>query len=337
MVVYTQFKDGYKMETTWGTSLIEDADDIAYIWGIYSKNCSHPSPVTSVIYGETGVNEVESPDGSLTKGVFVLNGQYGIIPFNGILLWMVMGLSSTVGADPYTHTITVPAAVGGVLPELPSFTVQHERTGTADDWSTQYMGCKINEMQIISNYKTRGLVFLLDVMAKSTEKVAFTLNNEPTFATGTSEFPYLYINMTRTYDGADLDGMVGMQLTINNDIMAEYANTFDTVTHNFTGMWPQFFTEGDRKIYSLDIEYQPEASDIWEELLVSTITKPIVFKWTKSANDYIQITCTDCGVIGHTMVSPKTSEEPRLDRITIEFRSISIEVKDSIAGGFYGE
>jgi hypothetical protein len=207
-------------------------------------------------------------------------------------------------------------------------------TGTAADWVTLYKGCKVNQLTLTCDYKKRALFMIVDWIGKSANKIAFTLTADIDEATGTTETPYLFGNMTRVFDGNALDGLTGMELRIINEIAGEYAHTYDTGT--YTGQWPYLFTEGNRKIYELDLTYSPGASTLWDELIASGNTKDLVFKWTKSADDYIQITCTDCHVKAHTMETPRVGEE-LLAKVQLEVRSLVIEVKDGIAGGLYGE
>lgn len=335
MGVYTGFVDGYAFEAIWGTSPITDEADIMYSFGLLSKEAIHPSPECSVIYAAPGLNELEVDESLITKGPYTLSGTYIVAPFNGILLKAAMGKSTTTEAGGvYTHTIVVPTAVDNVLPPLPSFTIQHEMTGTATDWATQFTGCKINQLEIQCDYKRRVLIFVVDWLAKKAAKVAFTLTNTPDFPTGTNDEAYVFANMTRTFDGSDLDGLIGLKINISSDITGEYAHTYTTGTYD--GMWPYLFTEGSIRKYEVSLEYTPGSSTIWEELIATSNTKDLVFKWTRSANDYIQITCSDCKVIEHTMKTPEIGKELR-EQVKMIPASISIVVKDGIAGGYYNE
>jgi hypothetical protein len=75
---------------------------------------------------------------------------------------------------------------------------------------------------------------------------------------------------------------------------------------------------------------------MWDDAASQATTSDFVFKWAKSANDYIQITCTDCPLVYPDMATPENGTE-LIDVIECEPRSVTIEVKDSIAGSYYGE
>lgn len=336
MGVYTAWKDGYKIEEVWGTSLIVDEDSIAYNFGPMSKEAIHPSPECSIVWPPPGVNEVEIADNTaIGKSQFTLPGMYNILPLNGVLLWLAMGKSATteVGGV-YTHAITVPAAVAGVIPPLPSVTIEHELTGTATEWDTQFKGCKVSRLSMSCSYKQRALTFLVDWLAKTATKTAFNLVNDMDLPATAVESPYMFVNMTRTFDGGDIAGLSSMQLDINNDIFGEYATTYTGATYD--GMWPFAFTESYPKMYELTLEYTPGSSTLWDEAVATGNTKNIIFKWTRSANDYIQITCTDCHFKSHSLTTPEKGK-PLTNTVKIEVRSVTISVKDTIAGGAYGE
>jgi hypothetical protein len=130
---YTQFRDGYKIESneskpfgTFRTSTITAVGDTTYLFGAVSQKSVHPSPTAMMQYTTTGYNVKEVGVGLLYKSHMVLRGMYGLRMQNGILCWAAMGVSSTAGADPYTHTIT-PTTDGS---RIPSFTINHEQKGT---------------------------------------------------------------------------------------------------------------------------------------------------------------------------------------------------------------
>jgi hypothetical protein len=75
---------------------------------------------------------------------------------------------------------------------------------------------------------------------------------------------------------------------------------------------------------------------IWDTLIGTTETKDLTLKWTRSTNDYIQITATDCSVLQCQRKTP-TVGELLLEEVVLAPRAMSIEVKDSIAAARYGE
>lgn len=339
---YRECKDGYALETTWGTSAIPNTATQTYLFGLVGFETSeHPSPTTTINYPPTAVNTQEVAAGEPWKGPEDLTGMYPVGVQNGILLWAVMGKSSTAGADPYTHTITKADATAGVLGLLPSFTLHHERTGTASDWASHYLGCKVARLLLHCSAARSFLIARVDWMAKSAEKAAFTMTNDPVLPPTASASPYLFGNMTRTiYTNVSptspetIDGLLEMELDINPVLSQLKTASWSAGVYDRS---PTVFLEGERKLYELRLKYSPNTSTLWEELLATSNLKDIVFKWTRSANDYIEITCADCMIRDHTQNTPSEDDTTIVDTVLIEPRSVTIEVKDSIAGGFYGE
>ncbi|GAF84422.1 unnamed protein product, partial [marine sediment metagenome] len=114
-------------------------------------------------------------------------------------------------------------------------------------------------------------------------------------------------------------------------------------TGTYTGRWAKSFIEAPRKEYRLVMRYHPDSDDLWDELIATGNTKNIVFKWTKTADDYIKATLTDVQVTSHEIKTPKSGDESRpqlIEEVVCEPRQVSFEVKDTIAGdaaGAYGE
>lgn len=336
MGVYTKFKDGLLRETTFGTSVILQATN-THLWGVIGEKAIHPSPVTSMNYRATGVNALEVPAGELYKGRFDLLGMYAIGMQNGVLLESVMGASTTVGADPYTHTIKTPTD-GSVLP---SFTIQHERTGTGTDWAVQFLGCKVAGLLLTCGYEQKYLIARVDWIAQKAIDPGFVLDNDPALPATATTTPYHFNNMTRTlymtpeYAGDEaIDGLTYMELTISPDMTPIFTHKWDAGT--YTGRWLYDLIESPRRKYSLVLEVSPGSDNMWDELIATGNTKNIIFKWTKSANDYIQLKLEDCQFISHEITTPEVGLD-LIERVEIEPRHIEFEVKDSISGDVYGE
>ena len=332
---YTAFRDGYLRETTFGSSIIPNAATQTYLWGAISQDSVHPSPTTSLYYRAVGVNAKEVDAATdVTKLEEICTGMYGIIPQNGVFLEAAMGKSSTAGADPYTHTIT-PTDDGSLLP---SFTMQHEVTGSATDWATQYLGCKINELALIMDYEGRYLVAMLNWVASEATDPGFMADNNPVLPATATTPAYYWGGFTKTFAAAagPLDGLKYLELSINSGLEPDYAARWDVAT--WKGRQPWQFNEAPRKAYTLTMQLHPQSDDLWDELVATGNTDDIVLKWTKSVNDYIQATLSDCKFIKHeqkTMVRGELMVE-----VVCEPRAISFEVKDAIAGdaaGGYGE
>ena len=75
---------------------------------------------------------------------------------------------------------------------------------------------------------------------------------------------------------------------------------------------------------------------MWDELRKTAAAdnlKDMVFTWTRSATDKIEVTCSDCKVI---RVTKRTNPQQLVpEQVTIEPRAISIVVTDSIDGAVY--
>ncbi len=338
---YTAFRDGYLRETTFGSSIITAAADQTYLWGIRSQEAAYPSPSTNVIYRATGVHAQEVPDGELWKGVFHLtSGMYAIILQNGVILQAVMGASTTVDAAPlYTHTI-VPPTDGSLLP---SFTIHHEKTGTATDMATQFMGCKVSNLALGCNWEFPVLHARVDWLAAEAQDPNLggtnaMLTNDPALPATATATTYPFGGMTRTFDSNAIDGLTSMELSINPGLSPIFADTWDAGT--YTGRWAHSFVESPRKDYRLVMRYHPDSDDLWDELIATGNTKDIVFKWAKSTDDYIEATLTDVQVISHEIKSPDPKKPELIEEVICEPRQVSFEVKDTIAGdaaGAYGE
>jgi len=329
---YTEFKDGYAIESsaaggTYGTSTITGAGDSTYLFGVISQKAVHPSPRTTVLYRATGVGAAEVPAAAHWKSFFDLQGMYAVGLQNGIPIWAALGTSSTGAGPPYTHTISAATS-------LPSFTIQHERTGTATAWSTQFTGCKVAALTLTCSEEQKYLIGRMDWVAQKAVDPGFQLTNDPALPATATTGPYKFAGMTRTFNGASIDGLVSLELTISPDLTPIRAHKWDTGT--WTGQWVYDLVESPRRKYKLTMQVAQGNDDIWDSSAAQTVTDDIVFKWTKSANDYIQITCTDCPIIYSELQTPEVGDIA-LDTIECEPRSLAVEVKDAIAGGAYGE
>ena len=119
----------------------------------------------------------------------------------------------------------------------------------------------------------------------------------------------------------------------------EFAHTWDTGT--YTGQWLQSIIESHLKSYQIRLKLHPSTveDDLWDEAIATSNTKTLLLKWTRSTNDYIQIQALDCQITRYDAKIPQAGDL-LLDEIDIVPRSLSVEVKDSIAdaaGGIYGD
>ena len=244
MGTYTQFKDGYAIESssaggTYGTSTIVQATQ-TYLWGFISQKAVHPSPRTTIGYRAVGVGTAEVPATYHWKQFFDLQGMYAVGLQNGVPIWAALGGSATAGGGPYTHTITAATS-------LPSFTIQHERTGTATAWSTQFTGCKVAGLTLTCSSEQYYLIGRMDWIARKAEDPAFQLTNDPVLPPTATTAPYKFTGMTRTFNGASIDGLMSMELQIMPDLIPIRAHTWDSGT--YTGQWLYNLIASSRRKY----------------------------------------------------------------------------------------
>jgi hypothetical protein len=328
---YTEFREGYAIEATPGTSIITAVGDTAYKMGAVSQKCEHPSPKALMRYTATGVGSKEVAANLLWKAQYSLRGVYGFVLQNGLPLYLAMGDSSTAGA---VHTL-VPTTNES---PIPSFTYNIEQRGTATNEEFQFLGCKIDSLSLLYDLsEPEFLMAKIEVMAmKAQDGIALT--TAPALpATANAN---IYNNLTRTWDYGGtpvaIDGLQNLEIVIENGLMPKYAHSVDTGV--YTGMWPYVLLEAPRKQYRIIMDLHPNVIErkLWDELIATGTNKEIYFKWTRSATDYIAITATDCFIIEHEKITPEAGET-LIERIVIEPRALSIAVSDAVAAARYGD
>ena len=330
---YTQFRDGYKKETTPGTSVVTDPAHDCNKFGAISDESSHPSPVAITRFTPTGYNVKEVGAGLMWKDYYIVMGQYAITLQNGIPLGAVMGKSSTGAGPPYTHTIT-PTTDGS---PIPSFTLNHEQKGSATDEEYQFMGCKFDSIALTHDLQNVPVLTAKAEIRGMRAQDGIDLTNDPTLpATANTN---VYINLERIWDvggtPVNIDGLQFLEINIANGLEPKWGRTWDTGT--YTGYWPFVILEAPRKQYRVTMQLHPNTIErrLWDSLISTDTAVTSTFKWIRSANDYIKVT-TVGPVVEHGLITPKTGDA-LIEQVVIEPYSMSIEVKDSIAGGAYGE
>lgn len=329
---YTQFRDGYKKETTPGTSVVTDPAHDCQLFGAISEESEHPSPQAIMRYSPTGYNVKEVGAGLAWKEYYVCSGMYGLTMQNGVPIWAAMGKSSTAAS---VHTIT-PTTDGT---PLPSFTLNHEQKGSATDEEYQFMGCKVDSLALVHDMSANGINELMAKMEfrglKAQDGQALT--NDPALpATANTDS---YTELERKWDiGGDnlaIDGLQMIEINIANGLTPKFARTWDTGT--YTGMWPYLLIEAQRKQYKVSMLMHPTTIErkMWDSLISTATAINTTFKWVRSANDYILVTATG-PVVEHQLLTPKVGDT-LLELVVIEPYAMSIDVKDAIAGSDYGE
>lgn len=341
-MVYKRYRDSYRREdpAAYGDSVILNDATETYDWGIIGDTSTHPTPFAIIENSGVAVNEQEVANDEMWKELFECTGEYHIANQNGILIQAVMGGSSTAGSDPYTHTITPPAAVDGVLPELPSFTIQHERYGdNVDPWSTQFVGVKVASLLLTCGFASRRMISRVKWIGKKDEDVAFQMANTPDLPATKNIDTYKFQNMTRTWDvdgtPLALDGLRYMEISISPNFEEERTHSWDG-DGNYTGDYLRTLIESPMKQYEFKMVYMPTSSVIYKELKQTGGTKKMVFQWTRSANDYIKMTLTDCYLSSHPLAT-WVKGAPDMLECTMKPRKVEFEIKDSLPGSVYGE
>ena len=337
---YTEFKDGYALETTFkDDTTLNDQTDVAYLLGQLAGENDWPDPVFETIFTATGVNAKEVAAGKLFKGKAVCDGMLSLMMQNGIVTWLAMGGHSVAGADPYVHTIA-PTTDGT---QLPSIVLQHEEKGSGTNEEYQYQGVKVDSIVLSHDSNLPDGDFLmakLEIKGAYAKDPAFVLDVDPALPATANTDPYLsYVRKWNTTDptaGTSIAGLEKIEIVVANGLTPIYAHSYDSTV--YTGRWPYMFLEAPKKAYRINLLMHPDTIErqLWDELLATGNTKDSVYKWTRSANDYITVTATDCQVVAVQKHTPEVGKL-NLEQVVLVPRAVSIEVKDSIAGAAYGE
>lgn len=329
---YDAFQDSLLTEDTYGVSKITTAGTATYLIGAVSQRAKHPQAQFKARYAPVSVGAREVDAGGVEKADPVRNGLWTFVIQNGWPLWFAMGKSSTAGSSPYVHTLTPDV--------LPSFTIQHERTGTAPDDAKQYTGCLCGNLKVLWDDKVPSLTGVMDWVSQNQvdpnlDGTNAMLSIAPVLPTTTTQAPYTSM-VTATFDGNDIDNIASFELGINPGLSALTARWLEggvDMSHV-----PLAYMEELRRAYSLNLMLNPSSDDLWDEGSAISNTKDMVFKFQKDSDDYIEFTCSAVQVLYPETITPDQSRgEKLLELYEIEFPRLSIEVADEIAGGFYGE
>ena len=317
---YTSFQDSYALETTYGTSTITAAGDTTYLLGVIRERATHPTPRFTAQYSSSAIGAREPAADGISKSDAVYQGNWTVILQNGVPLWLAMGASSTAAT---VHTIT-PAYI-------PSITLQSDRKGSGTDWGVQYTGVMCSRFKLMDDRSVPGLIAVIDWVAQKASDPGFVLTSTPALPTTATTGPY-YELVTATYDGTNIDGMTGFEFTIDPGLNA------------LVGQWwlagvdqshiPIAYVENFVRKYSLTLKMHPSSDVMWDDGIARYNSKDMVFKWQKSADDYIQITMTDVQILFSETTTPKGDLNEVYECVPT---TVSIEVKDAIAASAYGE
>lgn len=344
MGVYKYYKVAYKREGAWGTCAFTDATTIGYLLGRLPSNekaLIHPSGVSRILKGATAVNSQEYATGQIWQAAKDLTGMYPVGIQNGVLLQLVMGKSSTANDTPaagyYTHTITPPTAVAGVLPELDSVTLHHEKWFDTTSLTHQYLGCKVASLMLVCEREYPFLTGQVNWIAKKKQKAGYDLDTDPALPATANTDPFHFSNMTVTYDSQDISAFVqGVEVSINPDITPVF--THDWTGGSYIGHWVNALIEGHAKVYKLTLKMLPNSTkDLWDDELAQAGTKDIVIKWSRNSTyDYIQLTANNLWFESHSDETPPVGQEEVAEVVMIP-EAVSWTVVDKLAGSVYGE
>jgi hypothetical protein len=329
---YTQYKFGYKMETTYGSPIITAAGDTTYSWGVVSPESTFSSS-TSLNKRASGYTAKEVPAGYTWKGRFNTRIMLGLTVQNGVLLWATLGNSSTAGT---VHTI-VPFADGSSL--IPSFTMVYERTGSGTDWSQRFEGMKVDSLTLVHETQDiNELMARVDFIAQKGTDPGFMLTNDPALpATATTgSYPEPVVTWDSAGTPVVVDGITQVEATIHNGLIPRYGHSWDTGT--YTGRHPRALLEAPEKEYFIRLLFHPTTieDDLWDETQATGNTKNMTIKWTKSTDDYIELTFRDCHCTVYNASVPEPGET-LYDEIHIYPEALSASVKDAVAAGAYND
>ena len=330
---YTEHKFGYAREDTFGSNdpNLNAAGDIAYEFGAVSPESTWRI-ITNLNKRATGYNVKEVPAGKVFKGPRVFKGMLGLTMQNGVLLQTAIGKSTTAGT---VHTI-VPHTDGSLID---SFTVQLERSGTATDWPMQFAGWEIDSLTLSHDSQNLNeLMARVDWLARTGVDPGFMLDADPALPVTATPVSYPEPAITWDINGTPItvDGVIQTEATIHNGLTPVFGHSWDGGV--YTGMYPRMFLESPEKEYFIRLAFHPSTieDDLWDEAIATTNNKDMTIKWSKSATDYIELTFEDCWVIVYDADTPPPAGII-YDEVHIYPQSISVDVKDTLAGSAYGE
>ena len=305
MALYDQEYIGYYPETTFGTSLIDDAADTAYKLGMMRGGsrlpwAEHPRRIPNIPLNQ------RHPSGSPLNTFYRCIGGptiHGVC--DGIPLWLAFGYALNAGAGaPYTHTLSFPTGAGAAPPDPKSVTLHRERvdsTGTLTDRRDQLQGCRVNHARIWSaapDYDTsaKGILVAELMWACLTQsKPAFSLTTKPAYPATGSPTLYNWSDITTATLGAAnmlSAGLSKFQFFWSQDIevRAEYRHDAGT----YTGYIPNRQVIGAHSGAYLECWYRPTSQYRgMDDIIGVTGTDDLSVVFTRGANDTVTFTGTN--------------------------------------------
>ena len=321
---YDEFTLCYKEESSWGSNAIPSAGTAAYILGIVSEKAALPDPAVDVFRHPPAANSRNPSAIQKIRMPVQSNFYVGIV--NGILCYLAWGASSTSGAGPYTHTITRGTSIS-------SITLHHEAIdsgATLSDYVRQYLGLQIAAISFEASNRKPYLHSNVAWVGKTAQRAAFKLSSAPTWPESLTQ-PYKWVDATRKYNAAAIDEVIGFKLVnINNlsPILVQQSSGMEACHSIVPGV------EG---YYELELEIIATGYEFFDDLIAASNTKTVELNFLRSATDYIKFTCANCAVIGAKKPHPGNLKEGFRGFIRFEPETVSIEVKDMLAGSWYGE
>ncbi|MEM2003899.1 MAG: phage tail tube protein [Nitrososphaerota archaeon] len=207
-------------------------------------------------------------------------------------------------APPYTHTLTI-------SPDylLPSITLVEHRIGSPMH-GYKYTGCRVESLEL--SWEEDGfLTASVELIGKSVEKIT-TLPS----VTPSNEEPFKASQKTVTINGTENLYVVSGSVSITNNHV-KYPRSGDFIAG----------IVADRVDIEASIDIFYIDSSIYE-LMLNKTKFDVTIKFTRSTDDYIEITLDDCYV---SVDSELPAEGELMQTLSLRPSNISIVAKDDIA------
>lgn len=292
--------------TITAVGLQSDADTVAtsYVWPGKTQQFNI---VDQNVVVKNRTQNLSREAHSIDRQRVLCRGNHNLEVQNGIFLKSVFGTVNRTGSSaPYTHTFTT----GNTLPNLSFY---HEKLNDSDNLSVRdiYTGAKINSMNLTCS-EGGYLIMENDVWA-----IKYLDNQTAKSITASAVTPFRFADIVNGEVSVNSVNhkIMSYQYTRGNNLIdeqaGEYSSEFD----------PQQLDE------TLTLGVRMRKTEL-RALRRSAAEVPIVIRWQRGANDYIQLTHT-----GKIVTAPEdTGVEGTIDvSISFEIRTTTAVVVDSTA------
>ncbi|MEM2257821.1 MAG: phage tail tube protein [Candidatus Caldarchaeum sp.] len=213
------------------------------------------------------------------------------------------GSVTNTGTGPYTHTITISPDYA-----LPSVTLLEHRLGTPVH-GYQYAGCRVETLEL--SWDVDGfLTASINCIAKSAQKVTTLPNITPDGAE-----PFKASQKTVTINGVQNDYVVSGSVSITNN-HAKYPRSGDWIVGTTAG---RVDFDATLDVYYIDASLM--------DLMLNKTVFDVIIKFTRSANDYVEILLDDCVV---TTEAELPAEGELMQTLNLKPSDVRITAVDNI-------